>query len=135
MSRPTPTDPNVNRLIDRSSVRCTGVQAQRRQSSPYSVDYPRHHRAAPHYADRDRKVVPSVAGLLHPGRRAQKYTELPVVLDDCRRVDEVDVGEPGGGQLVGKALPVKSVVSVEVDLVGVEGAVGILIEVRDAQPA
>ncbi len=71
---------------------------------------------------------------MHLGRRTQKYSELAVILENGRGVDEADVAESGAGQLLGKALPVKSVMSVEVDLVGVEGAVGIFVEVRDQQP-
>src|SRR3954454_9288835 len=74
------------------------------------------------------------SGFMLLGRGAQKYAELAVSFEDGCRVDEADVGESGAGQLVGKALPVESVMSVEVDLVGVEGAVGILVKVRDAQP-
>lgn len=72
---------------------------------------------------------------MHLGRRAEKHAELAVALADGRCVDEADVGKSGADQLLGKALPVEPVMSVEVDLVCVEGAVGIRVEVRDAQPA
>ena len=49
--------------------------------------------------------------------------------------DEADVGEAGAVQVLGKTLPGESVVSVEVDLVGVEGAVWILVEGRNSQLA
>mgnify|MGYP003464221611 FL=1 len=38
------------------------------------------------------------------------------------------------GQLLGEAVPVESVMSVKVGPLGVEGALGILVEVRDGQP-
>src|SRR6476659_7835276 len=59
------------------------------------------------------------AGVMHLGRRAQKHAELAATLEDARGADEADVGEPSAGDLLGKALPVESVMSVKVDLVRV----------------
>ena len=42
---------------------------------------------------RDRGIVGFViAEFVHLGRSAQKHAELPVVLEDGRRVDKADVG-------------------------------------------
>ena len=67
----------------------------------------------------------------HPGT----HPELAVALKDGRNVDEPNIGEAGADELPGQAFPVESVVSGEVGLVGVEGAFGILVKVRDGQPA
>lgn len=88
-------------------------------------------------------LTPGTSGLIQRGpmgscplgRRAQKHAELAVVLEDSCGVHEANLGESGLNQPLCQALPVKSVMSVKVDLLGVEGAGGILVKVRESQPS